>query len=156
MRAIIQRVSQASVTIDNQIYSEISEGYLVLLAVSTEDEDKDLEYILDKIIHMRIFTDENDKMNKSILDVDGQILVVSQFTLYGDVRKGRRPSFTDSAKHDKATHYYEKLVEKLKEHIEVVKTGVFAADMKVALVNDGPVTIQLDSSKIYWGNYENL
>lgn len=149
MRAIVQKVKNASVTIDDKVFSKISDGLLVFLAVSRDDQDKDLDYIEDKIINMRIFLDDNDKMNKSILDVGGQILIVSQFTLYGDIRKGRRPSFTESADHDKANYYYEQLISRMKEHIEVVETGVFAADMKVELINDGPVTIQLDSSKIY-------
>ncbi len=155
MRAVIQKVKSASVSIDNKLHSQISSGLLVFLAVHRDDQDKDLEYILDKIINMRIFNDENDKMNKSVLDVAGQILVVSQFTLYGDIRKGRRPSFTESAGHEKANYYYEELVRRLKDQIGVVETGVFAADMKVELINDGPVTIQLDSNKLYWGIYEN-
>lgn len=149
MRAVVQRVNEASVTIDDKLYSNIEKGLLVFIAVHNNDTDKDLDYIIHKIVNMRIFTDEQGKMNKSILDVNAQILVVSQFTLYGDIRKGRRPSFIDSANPDKATYYYNLLVERLKKSIEVVRTGVFAADMKVALVNDGPVTIQLDSSKIY-------
>lgn len=149
MRAIIQRVKKASVEIENKLYSKIDQGLLVLLAVSKDDNDEDLEYIVKKITEMRIFTDENGKMNKSILDVDGQILLVSQFTLYGDIRKGRRPSFTESAGAELANMYYEKAIAKLKEQISVVETGVFAADMQVELINDGPVTIQLDSSKIY-------
>lgn len=149
MRAIVQRVKKASVEIDGQVYSEIDQGLLVLLAVSDQDGEEDLNYIKDKLVNMRIFTDENDKMNLSIKDIDGQILVVSQFTLYGDIRKGRRPSFTQSAKHEKANMLYEAMVESLKSEISIVKTGVFAADMQVSLVNDGPVTIQLDSTRLY-------
>lgn len=156
MRAIVQMVKKASVKIDGEIFSKISTGLLVFLAISNDDTDADLDYIQDKIINMRIFHDENDKMNKSILDVGGQALIVSQFTLYGDIRKGRRPSFTNSAGHEKAKYYYEKLINRLKEHIKIVETGVFAADMEVELINDGPVTIQLDSNKIYWGDYENI
>ncbi|NLW51759.1 MAG: D-tyrosyl-tRNA(Tyr) deacylase [Tissierellia bacterium] len=149
MRAIVQRVLEASVTIDGKLHSNIDKGLLVFLAVHNDDQDKDLEYILDKVLNMRIFTDENGKMNKSVLDVGAQILVVSQFTLFGDIRKGRRPSFTESAKPEKATYYYELFLEKLRESVETVKSGVFAEDMKVSLINDGPVTIQLDSTKIY-------
>ncbi|MDO5027535.1 MAG: D-aminoacyl-tRNA deacylase [Tissierellia bacterium] len=149
MRAIVQKVQSASVSIDGKIHSQISEGLLVFLAVHQDDQDKDLDYIVDKIVNMRIFHDENNKMNKSILDQAGQILLVSQFTLYGDIRKGRRPSFTESAGHEKANFYYQELAKKLKDKVAIVKTGVFAADMKVALVNDGPVTIQLDSNKLY-------
>jgi len=149
MRAIIQRVKKASVTIEDKLYSKINHGLLVLLAVSQDDKDEDLDYIVKKIIEMRIFTDENGKMNKSVIDVGGQILVVSQFTLYGDIRKGRRPSFTKSAGAELAASYYEKAVARLKEEVEIVETGVFAADMQVELINDGPVTIQLDSSKLY-------
>ena len=149
MRATIQRVNKASVTINDKIHSEISKGLLVFLGVKEDDLDKDLDYIVDKVINMRIFQDENDKMNLSIQDVEGEILIVSQFTLYGDMRKGRRPSFTESAGHEKAEFYYDKFIKEIKRHINVVKTGVFAADMKINLTNDGPVTIQLDSNKIY-------
>lgn len=149
MRAIVQRVIKASVEIDGKIYSEIQQGLLVLLAVNNDDSQEDLEYIKDKIVNMRIFTDENDKMNLSIKDVGGQVLIVSQFTLYGDIRKGRRPSFTQSAGHEKANQFYNKLVDMLRQDIKQVKTGVFAADMKVGLINDGPVTIQLDSKRLY-------
>lgn len=149
MRAIIQRVTKSILYIDKKLYSSINQGFLVLLAVENNDEIEDLEYIAKKTLGLRVFSDSEGKMNLSINDVGGEIMVVSQFTLYGDVRKGNRPSFTNSAKGEKAEDFYEKFIEKMKENIEVVETGVFGADMQIELVNDGPVTIQLDSSKIY-------
>lgn len=149
MRAIIQRVTKSNLYIDKKLYSSINQGFLVLLAVENNDEIEDLEYIAKKTLGLRVFSDSEGKMNLSINDVGGEIMVVSQFTLYGDVRKGNRPSFTNSAKGEKAEDFYEKFIEKMKENIEVVETGVFGADMQIELVNDGPVTIQLDSSKIY-------
>lgn len=149
MRAIIQRVTKSNLYIDKKLYSSINQGFLVLLAVENNDEIEDLEYVAKKTLGLRVFSDSEGKMNLSINDVGGEIMVVSQFTLYGDVRKGNRPSFTNSAKGEKAEDFYEKFIEKMKENIEVVETGVFGADMQIELVNDGPVTIQLDSSKIY-------
>lgn len=150
MRAIIQRVKNASVKVDNEIIGNISQGFLVFVAVHVDDEEKDIEYIKNKVMNLRVFEDEEGKMNKSIKDIDGEFLVVSQFTLYGDARKGNRPSFINSAKHEKANEYYEKFVELLKMESGLkVETGKFAADMEVGLINDGPVTIQLDSSKMY-------
>lgn len=149
MRAIIQRVTKSNLYIDKKLYSSINQGFLVLLAVENNDEIEDLEYIAKKTLGLRVFSDSEGKMNLSINDVGGEIMVVSQFTLYGDARKGNRPSFTNSAKGEKAEDFYEKFIEKMKENIEVVETGVFGADMQIELVNDGPVTIQLDSSKIY-------
>ena len=148
MRAIIQRVSKASVKVDNEIISEINKGYLVLLAVKETDTDEDLEYIQRKISNLRVFEDENDKLNLSIRDVDGEILLVSQFTLYGDVRKGNRPSFVMSAGLEKANNYYEKLIDNLRNDGFTVKSGKFQAHMEVSLVNDGPVTIIIDSERI--------
>lgn len=148
MRAIIQRVSKASVKVDNEIISEINKGYLVLLAVKETDTDEDLEYIQRKISNLRVFEDENDKLNLSIRDVDGEILLVSQFTLYGDVRKGNRPSFVMSAGLKKANNYYEKLIDNLINDGFTVKSGKFQAHMEVSLVNDGPVTIIIDSERI--------
>lgn len=150
MRAIIQRVKNASVKVEGNIIGEIEQGFLIFVAVNVDDELKDLEYIKNKVINLRIFEDENGKMNKSIKDIEGQFLVVSQFTLYGDARKGNRPSFINSAKHEKAEEYYEKFIEALRNDSGLkVETGKFAADMEISLINDGPVTIQLDSSKIY-------
>ncbi|WP_300409689.1 D-aminoacyl-tRNA deacylase [Lagierella sp.] len=150
MRAIVQKVIKASVTVENHVIGKIDKGLLIFLAVHEEDGKDDLDYILKKVSKLRIFEDEDNKMNLSIEDVGGEFLVVSQFTLYGDVRKGNRPSFTQSAKHEKADDYYQAFIKGLKEKTGLkVETGKFAADMKVELINDGPVTIQLDSTKIY-------
>lgn len=149
MRAIIQRVSEASVSVENQVVGKIGKGLLVLLGVGHDDEDKDLDYLVSKILGLRIFQDENDKMNLSLKDIKGELLVVSQFTLYGDVRKGKRPSFTASAPPEKGNMYYEKFLEKCTENGINPEKGIFGADMKVKLINDGPVTIMLDSKKTF-------
>ncbi|NLY19816.1 MAG: D-tyrosyl-tRNA(Tyr) deacylase [Tissierellia bacterium] len=149
MRAVVQRVMNASVIVDDKTVGEISNGLLLFLGVCEEDEDKDLEYIYNKVIGLRIFTDENDLMNLSLKDVDGELLIVSQFTLYGDVRKGKRPSFTKAAKGEKAENMYNSFIEKAISDDIKTETGIFGADMKVELVNDGPVTILLDSSKLF-------
>lgn len=148
MRAIIQKVREASVVVDNEKVSEIGPGFMVLLGVKDTDDKDDLAYIKKKISNLRIFEDDDEKMNLSLKDVGGEILVVSQFTLYGDARKGNRPSFTESAKADKAKEYYEILIDELKEEGFNVKTGVFQTHMQVSLTNDGPVTIILDSERI--------
>lgn len=148
MRAIIQKVSEASVVVDNEKVSEIGPGFMVLLGVKDTDDKDDLAYIKKKISNLRIFEDDDEKMNLSLKDVGGEILVVSQFTLYGDARKGNRPSFTKSAKADKANEYYEILIDELREEGFNVKTGVFQTHMQVSLTNDGPVTIILDSERI--------
>lgn len=149
MRTIIQRVKYAKMFIDGEKYSEINKGLLVFLGVHTDDEQNDLDYILKKTIGLRVFEDDEGKMNLSLKDVDGELMIVSQFTLYGDVRRGFRPSFTESAKPDKAEPMYENFVAEARKIINNVQTGVFGADMKIELLNDGPVTIQLDSKKIY-------
>lgn len=149
MRAIVQRVSQASVVVEDKLVSKIDKGLLVLLAIGNEDEDKDLEYLVSKILGLRIFEDENEKMNLSLEDIKGDLLVVSQFTLYGDVRKGRRPNFTDSAPAEKGKLFYEKFLEKCRQGGFNPQKGIFGADMKVNLINDGPVTIMLDSKKTF-------
>jgi len=149
MRAIIQRVSRAKVTVDGEIVGEINKGVLVLLGVSDEDSEKDAAYLSEKIINLRIFEDVAAKMNSSLLDIKGELLVVSQFTLYGDVRRGRRPSFVRAAAPDKANLLYEFFVVKAREQIGKVETGRFQAMMDVELVNDGPVTILLDSEKLF-------
>lgn len=149
MRAIIQRVTKSNLYINNNLYSSINKGLLILLAVENNDTIEDLNYILKKTLGLRIFSDENYKLNLSIKDINGEIMIVSQFTLYGDARKGNRPSFSNSAKADKAREYYELFIEKVRQEIEKVSTGVFGEDMQVELINDGPVTIQLDSSKLY-------
>lgn len=147
MRAVVQRVKEANVVVEGKIVGNINKGLLVLLGVGEEDDDKDLEYLVDKILGLRIFQDANDKMNLSLLDVGGELLVVSQFTLYGDVRKGKRPSFTDSAHPDLGNKYYEEFVQRARDMGVDVKTGVFGAHMDVSLINDGPVTIMIDSKK---------
>lgn len=148
MRAIIQKVTESSVVVDKEKVSEIGPGFMVLLGVKDTDDKEDLAYIKKKISKLRIFEDDDEKMNLSIKDVGGEILVVSQFTLYGDARKGNRPSFTESAKAEKAKEYYEILIDELREEGFNVKTGVFQTHMQVSLVNDGPVTIILDSERI--------
>lgn len=149
MRAIIQKVTSASVTVENELISEIGNGYMVLLAVKETDDKDDLSYIKRKISNLRIFEDNEGKMNLSLKDTGGEILLVSQFTLYGDARKGNRPSFTESAGLEKANNYYEKLRDELIDEGFNVKTGKFQAHMEVSLVNDGPVTIILDSERIF-------
>jgi len=147
MRAVIQRVSEASVTVDGEQLGAIGQGYMVLLGVEREDTDQDLRYICDKIAGLRVFTDSEDKMNLSIQDVGGEILMISQFTLCGDARHGRRPSFIEAARPEEANAYYEKAIENLSARGIPVATGKFQAHMMVSLVNNGPVTIMLDSRK---------
>jgi D-aminoacyl-tRNA deacylase len=149
MRAVIQRVSRARVTVDGEITGEIGAGILVLLGVSKKDSEKEALYLLEKTLNLRIFEDSEGKMNLSILDVKGELLVVSQFTLYGDARKGRRPSFIDAAAPGEANRLYEFFVAAARRQISKVGTGRFQAMMDVELVNDGPVTILLDSDKIF-------
>ena len=149
MRAVIQRVSEASVEVSDEVVGEIGTGLLVLLAVAADDTRDDANYLADKIINLRIFADQEDKMNRSLLDTGGAVLAVSQFTLYGDVRRGRRPSYTDAAEPAKANELYEYFVERVRSLYVKVETGVFQAKMKVHLVNDGPVTIMLDSRKLF-------
>lgn len=147
MRAVVQRVSRARVTVDEQIVGEIGCGLLVLLGVAEKDAEKDADYMLEKIFNLRIFEDSDDKMNLSLLNTKGELLVVSQFTLYGDTRRGRRPSFINAAAPDKGRELYEYFVAKSREQVSKVETGQFQAMMDVELVNDGPVTIILDSEK---------
>ena len=144
MKIVIQRVSQASVTIDGKITGAIQQGLLLLVGICPEDGQEDIEYAVRKISQMRIFSDDADKMNLSVQDVGGQILSISQFTLYADTKKGNRPAFTGAAKPDLATALYDQFNQKLAQ-IVPVQTGEFGADMKVSLVNDGPVTIVLDT-----------
>ena len=146
MKAVIQRVSKASVTVDGEIISEIGKGYLILLGVMDDDNESDAEVIARKTSTLRVFEDEDGKMNLDIQKVDGEILAVSQFTLCADVKKGNRPSFAHSAHPDRANELYEYFCDKLLENgVKSVKKGVFGADMKVELLNDGPVTILYDS-----------
>ncbi|WP_311486241.1 D-aminoacyl-tRNA deacylase [uncultured Anaerococcus sp.] len=149
MRAIIQKVTTANVVVEGDLISEIGNGYMILIAVKDTDNEDDLAYIKRKIANLRIFEDEDGKMNLSLKDTGGEILLVSQFTLYGDARKGNRPSFTESAGLEKANDYYEKLRDELVNEGFIVKTGQFQAHMEVSLVNDGPVTIILDSERIF-------
>ena len=144
MRAVIQVVSGASVKVDDKITSQINKGYLVLLAIHATDAGDKIIKMADKISDLRIFPDEKDKMNLSLKDVGGEILLVSQFTLYGDTKKGNRPSFIDSAKPDKAIPMYEKIIDLLKEKGFKVETGRFGANMSVSLINEGPTTIIID------------
>jgi len=146
MRVVIQRVSSASVTIDNKIVAEINKGLLVLVGVEDADTQEDIDWLVAKIAKIRIFGDENNVMNLSVQDVDGDIIVVSQFTLHAAVKKGNRPSYIKASKPDVAIPLYENFVRKLESEIgKKVQTGEFGADMKVALLNDGPVTIWIDS-----------
>ncbi|MDO5028271.1 MAG: D-aminoacyl-tRNA deacylase [Bacillota bacterium] len=147
MRAVVQRVSRASVSVDGQVLGQIKNGFLVLLGIYKEDKEKDLDYIYKKVTGLRVFEDENDQMNLSLADVGGQILVVSQFTLYGDARKGRRPSFIDAARPELAIPLYEAFIKRAQEDGFHCQSGEFGAHMEVELVNDGPVTILLDSFK---------
>lgn len=147
MRAVVQRVSRARVTVDRDIVGEIGRGVLVLLGVAGSDTEADADYLVSKIVNLRLFEDAEDKMNLSLTDVDGEILVVSQFTLYGDTRRGRRPSFIQAAPPDEANRLYEYFVHSARRQIDKVATGRFQAMMSVELVNDGPVTLILDSEK---------
>jgi D-tyrosyl-tRNA(Tyr) deacylase len=144
MRALIQRVTEASVTIDQSVYSQISKGLLILVGIESADTLEDIEWMVKKITLMRIFEDQDEKMNNSILDIQGEVLVVSQFTLHASTKKGNRPSFIKAAHPDVAIPLYEKFVNECASTV-TTKTGVLGANMKVALVNDGPVTIWLDS-----------
>ena len=149
MRAVVQRVSSAKVEVDNQRVGEIGAGLLVLLGVARDDQETDADYLADKIINLRIFRDEAEKMNRSLADMGGALLVVSQFTLYGDTRKGRRPSYIAAAEPEQANALYQYFVERVRAQGIKVETGVFQAMMQVSLVNDGPVTILLDSRKLF-------
>ena len=146
MRTVIQRVSHASVTINNQVKSQIGKGYLILLGICDEDTMEDVDWLVKKIANLRVFGDENNVMNRSILDVAGEILVVSQFTLYASYKKGNRPSWFRAGSHEHSIPLYEAFCKELSEAIgKTVGTGEFGADMKVELLNDGPVTICMDT-----------
>ncbi|RMF42673.1 MAG: D-tyrosyl-tRNA(Tyr) deacylase [Deltaproteobacteria bacterium] len=147
MRAVIQRVSEARVRVDGQVVGRIDAGLLVLLGVGREDTERDVDYLADKIAGLRIFEDEAGKMNLSVLDVGGAVLAVSQFTLYGDCRKGRRPGFSDAAPPEEADRLYRLFVEALEARGLSVATGIFQAHMQVELINDGPVTMLLSSTR---------
>jgi len=149
MRCVIQRVSSASVISEGEQTGAIEKGFMVLVGVCAEDTDKDVKYMAEKVPNLRIFEDEQGKMNLSLKDVGGAMLAVSQFTLYGDARGGRRPSFSTAARPEAANELYEKLVEAWRAQGITVETGRFRTDMQVSLVNDGPVTILMDSSKLF-------
>ena len=147
MRAVVQRVTYSSVEVNGEIVGEINNGFNVLLGISKDDTEEDMKYIKEKIINLRVFSDEHDKMNLSLLDIKGELLLISQFTLYGDARKGRRPNFMNALGGEEAKRFYDKFIEMMKETGLKIETGIFGADMKVDIKNDGPVTILLDSSK---------
>ena len=145
MKLVIQRVSRASVTVRGSVIGQLGQSYLVLVGVGREDTKEDADRLVRKMIGLRIFSDENGKINKSLKDVDGQLLLISQFTLYADCRHGNRPGFTDAGDPEKAKELYEYMIDSCRREIPVVEQGEFGADMKVELVNDGPFTILLDS-----------
>ena len=144
MKLVIQRVANASVEVDNEIVGKIGQGFLVLFGAGEGDTKEQADFLAEKLCNLRIFRDENDKMNLSIKDIGGELLVVSQFTLYADCKKGNRPSFVNAAKPDEANELYEYFMDKCKESVNNVQKGVFGANMKVSLLNDGPVTIILE------------
>lgn len=149
MRTIVQRVRYSKVEVDGKVIGEISRGFNVLLGISKEDTVEDIAYMRDKILNLRVFEDENGKLNKSLIDVGGELLVVSQFTLYGDCRKGRRPSFIEALGGEDAEKMYEEFVRQCREVLPKVETGKFGADMMVTIENDGPVTLMIDSKKTF-------
>lgn len=144
MKLVIQRVNNAKVDVDNKTIGQIEKGFLVLLGVGPEDTREIADFLVEKLCNLRVFEDENQKMNLSIKDIDGELLIVSQFTLYADCKKGNRPSFSNAAKPEKANELYEYFMEKCREKVRKVEHGEFGADMKVSLLNDGPVTIILE------------
>lgn len=144
MKLLVQRVSSAQVDVDSKTVGKINNGFLVLIGVTHTDTREIADYLVKKLCNLRVFKDENSKMNLSIKDVDGELLIVSQFTLYADCQHGNRPSFVNNAKPDMANELYKYFVEKCKREVEKVETGIFGADMKVSLLNDGPVTIMLE------------
>ena len=148
MRAVLTRVKSASVTIDNEVVGSIGQGFLILLGVGPEDTEKECRYLAEKALSLRVFEDENGKMNRGLEDVGGQVLVVSQFTLYGNCRKGRRPSFTDAAGPELGNSLYERFLQICEELGYPPQHGQFGADMQVASVNDGPVTLILDTKQL--------
>jgi len=149
MRAVVQRVLKSSVAVEGKVVGEVGRGVNVLLGVHKEDTLKDATYLAEKLVNLRIFEDEHDVMNRSLLDISGEALIISQFTLLGDVRKGRRPSYSDAGKPDAAQSLYVEFVKAVENYGVKVGMGVFQADMTVEIVNDGPVTILLDSHKLF-------
>ena len=144
MRLLVQRVLNSNVKVDGKVVGEISKGYMVLLGVTHDDDKEKADYLVNKLLNLRVFEDENGKMNLNIKQVGGELLIISQFTLYGNTKDGNRPSFTDAAKPDKANELYEYFIEKCKKENIKTEAGIFGADMKVSLVNDGPVTVMLE------------
>ena len=144
MKVVLQRVTSASVDVEGKTVGEIGSGLLVLLGVGQGDTEKDCERLAEKIVNLRIFSDENDKINLSLKDIDGEMLIVSQFTLYADCKKGHRPNFLNAAKPDEANRLYEYFISICREKVRKVESGIFGADMKVSLLNDGPFTIILE------------
>lgn len=144
MKFLIQRVKQAEVEVENKIVGKINQGLLVLVGIGEEDTKEKADEMIKKLINLRVFKDENDKMNLSIKDIQGELLIISQFTLYADTQKGNRPSFVQAAKPEYANKLYEYIIEKTREQIKVVEHGIFGANMQVKLINDGPVTIMLE------------
>ncbi|HOO71250.1 MAG TPA: D-aminoacyl-tRNA deacylase [Spirochaetota bacterium] len=149
MRAVVQRVSRASVSVNENEVGSINTGLMVLLGLYKDDTDRDTDYIINKILGLRIFDDENGVMNRSIEDISGELLIISQFTLYGDARKGKRPSYSDAMPPLEAEEFYRSFLDTLKKRYVNVAEGIFGADMHVSLVNNGPVTILLDSSRLF-------
>ena len=149
MRAVVQRVLKSSVMVDGKIVGAIDKGFNVLIGIGKEDTIEDLKYIKDKVLNLRVFSDENDKMNLSLKDVDGELLLISQFTLYGDCRKGRRPNFMSALGGEEAKNLFAQFVSMCREEGIKVETGIFGADMKVDILNDGPVTILLESDRTF-------
>jgi D-aminoacyl-tRNA deacylase len=147
MRLIVQRVQKAQVFIQQQLYSEIEFGLLVFLGIHKEDDKTQIDWLVNKLIHLRIFSDEEGKMNRNVKDVEGQILVVSQFTLYGNCLNGRRPDFIQAAAPSEAQPLYLLFIEKLSQEIKEVRTGIFGANMQISLINDGPITFLIESEK---------
>ena len=149
MRIVLQRVKEASVTIDGEVHGAINKGYMILVGFNNDDTHEIIDRLVEKVIHLRVFEDENQKMNRSLIDVEGSILSISQFTLYADCKKGNRPSFTNAGKPDLATVLYDQFNQKLQDQGMHVEKGIFGADMKIELLNDGPVTIVLDSKELF-------
>lgn len=148
MKFVIQRVKNASVEVDNNVVGKINKGFLVLIGITHEDTTETADYMVKKLINLRVFDDENDKMNLALKDVNGELLLISQFTLYANCQNGNRPAFIDAANPNRANELYEYIINECKKQIKVVETGIFGADMKVNLLNDGPVTIIFDSDAL--------
>ena len=149
LRAVVQRVSSSKVVVDNKVVGEIKRGLNVLLGISVEDNFEDVKYMKDKILNLRIFEDEEGKLNKSLKDIKGELIVVSQFTLYGDCRKGRRPSFINALSGDKSEVLYNEFIQLCEDEVDKVEKGIFGADMQVEIQNDGPVTLLIESKKTF-------